>query len=171
MTTPQTQAARWYSIDKHGAATLCVDEDDAHATATDSQTLYPHNGPYRAVQLVELIQPAQEPAQAGESPDEREAFEVWAWKRLQLNTERCQPPEDGFYMWQSTMDAWMAWQAATDRAALAARKPLTDEQLWANDEIMSLNADLGWNMETIKMFARAVERAHGIGINGLEVKP
>ena len=43
-----------------------------------------------------------------------------------------------------------------------AREPLTDEQLWANDEIMSLNADLGWHMETIRMFARAIERAHGI---------
>lgn len=43
------------------------------------------------------------------------------------------------------------------------RKPLTDEQLWASDEIMSLNADLGWHMDTIRMFARAIERAHGIG--------
>jgi hypothetical protein len=43
-----------------------------------------------------------------------------------------------------------------------ARLPLTDEQLWRNDEIMSLNADLGWNMETIRMFVAAVERAHGI---------
>jgi hypothetical protein len=42
-------------------------------------------------------------------------------------------------------------------------QPLTDEQLWANDEIMSLNADLGWHMDTIRMFARAIERAHGIG--------
>lgn len=42
--------------------------------------------------------------------------------------------------------------------------PLTDEQLWANDEIMSLNADLGWHMDTIRMFARAIERAHGINV-------
>ena len=72
MTTTQTQAAllsaHWYSIDKHGAATLCVDEDDAKATAIDSQTLYPHNGPYRAVQMAPI-----EPVQAGELPDEREA--------------------------------------------------------------------------------------------------
>ena len=44
-----------------------------------------------------------------------------------------------------------------------AKQPLTDEQLWANDEIMALNADLGWHMDTIKTFARAIERAHGIG--------
>ncbi len=44
----------------------------------------------------------------------------------------------------------------------SARSPLTAEQLWHNDEIMSLNADLGWHMETIRMFVAAVERAHGI---------
>ena len=44
----------------------------------------------------------------------------------------------------------------------AQRKPLTDEQLWENDQIMSLNADLGWHMDTIRMFARAIEAAHGI---------
>ena len=43
------------------------------------------------------------------------------------------------------------------------RKPLTEEELWNNDEIMSLNADLGWHMEKIRMFARAIERAHEIG--------
>lgn len=43
-----------------------------------------------------------------------------------------------------------------------ARSPLTDEQLWSNDEIMSLNADLGWHMDTIRMFVAAIERAHGI---------
>ena len=47
-------------------------------------------------------------------------------------------------------------------APAASPVPLTDEQLWANDEIMSLNADLGWHMDTIRMFARVIERAHGI---------
>lgn len=44
--------ARWYSVDKSGAATLCTGQDDAIATATDSQVLYPKNGPYEATQLV-----------------------------------------------------------------------------------------------------------------------
>lgn len=43
-----------------------------------------------------------------------------------------------------------------------ARVPLTDEQLWQSDEIMSLNADFGWPMETIVMFCRVIEAAHGI---------
>lgn len=70
------------------------------------------------------------------------------------------------------------WLRDAMRAALAkwgtpqpvVQEPLTDEQLWANDEIMSLNADLGWYMETIRMFARAIERAHGIkgGQHGAE---
>jgi hypothetical protein len=51
---------------------------------------------------------------------------------------------------------------AADELERCERSPLTDEQLWRNDEIMSLNADLGWHMETIRMFVAAVERAHGI---------
>ena len=43
--------------------------------------------------------------------DERAAFEAWATARLQLNTARCAPPEDGFYVEEITMAAWMAWDA------------------------------------------------------------
>ena len=45
-------SAPWYSVSRCGAATLCTGQDDAIATATDSQTLYPRNGPYEATQLV-----------------------------------------------------------------------------------------------------------------------
>ncbi len=51
---------------------------------------------------------------------------------------------------------------AADELERCTRSPMTDEQLWRNDEIMSLNADFGWHMETIRMFVAAVERAHGI---------
>ena len=51
---------------------------------------------------------------------------------------------------------------AADELQRCTRAPLTDAQLWINDEIMSLNADLGWHMETIRMFAATIERAHGI---------
>jgi hypothetical protein len=54
MSTEQS-TARWYSVDRTGTATLCVDEADAIATATDSQTLYPRNGPYRAVQMAPVM--------------------------------------------------------------------------------------------------------------------
>lgn len=134
MTPTQTHAAllsvHWYSIDKHGAATLCVDEDDAKATAIDSQTLYPHNGPYRAVQMAPI-----EPAQAGELPDEREAFEAWYATHasdvigIDVTSDEianCRVgdgySEEGSYL----NGAWAGY-----RAALAARKPLTMEQATA----------------------------------------
>lgn len=34
--------ARWYSVDKSGAATLCTGQDDAIATATTPQALRPN---------------------------------------------------------------------------------------------------------------------------------
>ena len=46
----------------------------------------------------------------------------------------------------------------------AQQEPLTDEQIWKNDQIMSLNADLGWHMDTILMFVRVIEAAHQIGV-------
>lgn len=44
-----------------------------------------------------------------------------------------------------------------------ARKPLTDHALWANDDLMSVNAEVGFKMQDIIKIARAIERAHGIG--------
>lgn len=41
----------------------------------------------------------------------------------------------------------------------AVREPLTDAELWANDQIMALNADLGLPMESLVLFARAIEAA------------
>lgn len=58
------------------------------------------------------------------------------------------------------------WNALSAVQQPVVREPLTDDQLWANDEIMSLNADLGWHMDTIRMFTRAIERAHGIAQKG-----
>jgi hypothetical protein len=50
------------------------------------------------------------------------------------------------------------------RAALEQpqREPLTDEQVWANEEIMASNADARLLMVTLMRFVRAIERAHGI---------
>lgn len=54
---------RWYCIDTRGAATLCADREDAEQEMQRSNGLYPHLGPYRAVQLVEVA------AQQGAVPD------------------------------------------------------------------------------------------------------
>ena len=48
MTTP-----RWYMVNKMGMATLCASKADAEKEAADAQSVWPHMGPHRAVQLVE----------------------------------------------------------------------------------------------------------------------
>jgi len=46
-------AGRWYMVTLDGAATLCVDREDAEAEARKADREWPRNGPHRAVQLVE----------------------------------------------------------------------------------------------------------------------
>ena len=48
----ETQS-RWYMANKDGMVTLCSDQADAEQEAKDSQELWPHMGPHRAVQLRE----------------------------------------------------------------------------------------------------------------------
>lgn len=60
MTTP-----RWYMVNKMGMATLCTDKADAEKEAADAQRFWPHMGPHRAVQLVEVDSIA---ASAGSDP-------------------------------------------------------------------------------------------------------
>ncbi|MGQ0595819.1 hypothetical protein [Aquabacterium sp.] len=108
---------------------------------------------------------SKEPAQAGELPDERELFEAEMrcgeeWGHRSLKTRA-----DGRYEnWQVNL-LWGAWQA---RAALAARKPLTDEQraeiFRAAERRMVHTVNLSWRNAVVD----EVERAHGID---LEVRP
>ena len=49
----ELRGGHWYVINKDGMATLCADRADAEQSAKDAQTLWPHMGPHRAVQLVE----------------------------------------------------------------------------------------------------------------------
>ena len=46
--------ARWYCVSKDGAATLCVDEEDARKTAADADLDYPRNAPHTATQLAPI---------------------------------------------------------------------------------------------------------------------
>ena len=43
------------------------------------------------------------------------------------------------------------------------RKPLSDDEVWENDEIMAINADANFGMPRLMDFVRAVEAAHRIG--------
>lgn len=47
------RGGKWYCVDNVGAATLCVDEDDALKTAKDAEIMWPKNAPYKAVMLCE----------------------------------------------------------------------------------------------------------------------
>ena len=49
----ESQIGRWYMVTQDGAATLCVDREDAEAEARKADREWPRNGPHRAVQLVE----------------------------------------------------------------------------------------------------------------------
>jgi hypothetical protein len=42
---------RWYMINNHGAATLCMDAEDARKNAVEADMLYPRNAPHVAVML------------------------------------------------------------------------------------------------------------------------
>ena len=42
---------RWYMVNRDGMATLCADREDAEKEAADAQSVWPHMGPHRAVQL------------------------------------------------------------------------------------------------------------------------
>lgn len=44
----------------------------------------------------------------------------------------------------------------------AQRKPLTVDEVWQNDELMALNAELGCGMDLLMEVVEAIEAAHGI---------
>ena len=43
------------------------------------------------------------------------------------------------------------------------RKPLTVDEVWQNDQLMSLNAELGCGMDLLMEVVEAIEAAHNIG--------
>ena len=48
------------------------------------------------------------------------------------------------------------------RAVSPTHKPLTDDEIWKNDNIMAANSGYGATLETLREVVRAVEAAHGI---------
>ena len=93
------------------------------------------------------------------APSEREKFEAWLqpyWPREKYRDDE----GDELYCDSWVQGAWMGWQG---RAAPppAVVEPLTVQQIWASDEIMSANA---MPMDDLLRIVRAVEAAHGIGV-------
>ena len=119
-----------------------------------------------AHEYIAKLQATQKPVQAGELPDERKAFKQW-WRQRQLLTFPKDYDQSRLADWceaykPAAKDAWQA------RAALSARKPLTEEQraevFRAAESRMVHTINLSWRNAVVD----EVERAHGIG---LEVKP
>ena len=75
--------------------------------------------------ILAKLQATQEPVHAGELPDEREAFEAYMSDngKWPAAVQRYDNGSRSYVLLQ-TATAWETWQA---RAALSARKPLTDE--------------------------------------------
>jgi hypothetical protein len=62
--------------------------------------------------------------------------------------------------------SWLGWfdsSKNTWRDAPPRRQPLTEDEVFANDQIMDTNAHTGLAMRWIAEYVRAVEKAHGIG--------
>ena len=120
--------------------------------------------------ILAKLQATQEPVQAGELPDEREAFERFVQNcpmgRYSINRR------DEGYDSSHTQIMWDAWKA---RAALAARKPLTGltrEQMEAGrHQVFSTNNPFcPCDSKTFRKVSEWTEREF-CRINGLEVKP
>lgn len=114
--------------------------------------------------IIAKLQATQEPVQAGELPDEREAFIHW----MTTTYPDVYTQDKAEHYWVQEHVSRLAWQAATARAALSARKPLTDEQRGkAYREVRDL-LKLQMDYQSFSLGCDCTERAHGIG---LEVKP
>ena len=126
-------------------------------------------------QFVEAQAAPEAQQAAGQEQDERAAFEAWAVTYSTFPLERDDYPRLGttsYTVMEQTM-LWDAWQA---RAALArCGEPLTDEQIVAaaneafdttidlDDETLVNKYGHGIYISRYLDFARAIERAHGIG--------
>ena len=78
---------RWYMVNKDGMATLCADETDAEQGAKEAQTLWPHMGPHRAVQLVEAGHESAAANAGGEPVAEVVPCHTPSGKRVALRSE------------------------------------------------------------------------------------
>ena len=56
----------------------------------------------------------------------------------------------------------ISYQSGFADGKQAQRKPLTDDEIWKNDNIMAANSGYGANFETLREVIRAIEAAHNI---------
>ena len=143
---PTTGEPRWYMVNKSGMATLCADREDAERAASDAQAEWPRLGPHRAVQLIEIgcyTPPAVVPI----------GWYVTGCSRI---LDEHDAKAEARHIGGSA-------KALPLCTAPAVVEPLTGEQIaaiWAQKPRYHA-APIG---KTDIEFARAIERAHGIGI-------
>lgn len=66
------------------------------------------------------------------------------------------------YEYESSIAAALMVEAKLREKNAAPCKPLTDEQIWKNDAIMSANSGYGATFDTLRDMVRAIEAAHNI---------
>jgi len=145
---------------------------DSHMESLIEAAIQGHAGTRDAMRWLvrQIARVEDKPEQAGELPDEREAFERFVQNcpmgRYSINRR------DEGYDSSHTQIMWDAWKA---RAALAARKPLTGltrEQMEAGrHQVFSTNNPFcPCDSKTFRKVSEWTEREF-CRINGLEVKP
>jgi len=107
--------------------------------------LYWDNGKSDYDQAREAITAIEQALAAQPAPVQEPDY--WLGYGLQAHTEK--PFEDATPVWTSPPAAQPA-------------VPLTDDEIWKNDDIMAANSGYGADFETLRKVIRAIEAAHGI---------
>lgn len=136
-------------------------------TPNERKALVMHLATLRAQKTVEALQDCPLAAAPSTPPpavvDERETFEAFIAKDGgDLHTFGT--GADMHYRNSGVNHTWIGWKARARLAAHAVVEavPLTDEQVWRDDGIMSANAGAQLLMPCLMELVRAIERAHGI---------
>lgn len=99
-------------------------------------------------------------AQPAEVTDERGAFEACEVMAGSLFKRRADDPEK--YWDGNVQDDWELWQARAILTRRPVQVPMTADQVWHNDALMSANGTAGFKMDALMRIVRAAESHHGI---------
>ena len=158
--------ARWYCLDRDGVAMLCKDEADARAQVIENDDLWPARAPHRAALLCDLeclrdggdFIPLAQPRNEQAKRTAELCLSDWATARMDaLEAENAALKREAH-----------TWGKAAETYAKQGQRvpldPVDVEDLWdkAHEQ---WNEATGNHADVHEMFARLIERAHGIGGN------
>jgi len=112
--------------------------------------------------LSEAPQPAQQAAQQEPAPEQGEPFGyVYSW----IHSSATGRPDETYTSFSKSLDDAQRHPANFDIRAVYThpQQPLTEEQVFASDEIMECNAHIGSPMHELMRLVRAIERTKKIG--------